>query len=101
MEKKTYYVSVQASSVLPEQGDAAYEFEIEATDEEISVLQEVFDDKYFSENGTIGRAMTPWKPYHEDQDNDEYDGYLKDAYGIIYRLGTPETRSHIEQMGIL
>lgn len=101
MEKKTYYVSVQASSVLPEQGDAAYEFEIEATEEEVSVLEEVFDDKYFSENDTIRRAMTPWKLYHKDEENDQYDGHLKDAYQIIHRLGTPETRSFIEQMGIL
>ncbi len=43
MERNKYYVSVQSRSIMSNQGDAAYELEIEATDEEIKQLQELFE----------------------------------------------------------
>jgi hypothetical protein len=101
MEKTKYYVSVQAQSILSEQGAAAYELVILATDREVAQLQELFDNEEEAENATFFRGMAPGIPYHIDNENDVYDYYLIEIYKKIYELGTPETRSHIEGMNIL
>jgi hypothetical protein len=101
MEKTKYYVSVQAQSILSEQGAAAYELVILATDREVTQLQELFDNEEVAENATFFRGMAPGIPYHIDNENDVYDYYLIEIYKKIYELGTPETRSHIEGMHIL
>ncbi len=101
MEKKTYYVSVQANSVLEEQGAAAFEFEIEATPEEVAELSELFEQKLGVEDANFWRAHTPYLQYHDDQENDEYDYFLREIYRMLHKLGTKETREHIERMGVL
>jgi hypothetical protein len=45
--------------------------------------------------------MTPAIPYHQDVQNDAYDASLRQVYRLIHELGTPETRAHIESMGVL
>ncbi len=99
--KKTYYVSVQAQTILEEQGAAAYEFEIEATENDVSRLIELFEDQMEYEHETAERAVVPAIPYHKDTENDRYDATLKEIYRAIYDLGTPDTRSHIKSMGVL
>lgn len=101
MEKIKYYVSVQAKSILSEQGAAAYELEILATEREVAQLQELFDYEEEAENATFFRGMAPGVPYHVDDENDAYDDSLVEIYKKIYELGTVETRSHIEGMNIL
>lgn len=101
MPKKRYYVSVQSDAILENQGDAAYEFEIDADEEEISRLQELFDGKQQADNYAFGRAHIPFLEYHHDRENDVHDFYLKEVYGLIHELGTPETKRHIESMGVL
>lgn len=100
-QKKRYYVSVQAETVLPHQGDAAYEFEIDATDEDIFKLQELFEDKSDSNDGTFLRAHAPVIPYHHDKENDAYDHSMTEIYQMLYDLGTESTRQHIAEMGVL
>jgi hypothetical protein len=39
VEKKKYYISVGPGEVMENQGDAAFEFEIEATEEDVDRLQ--------------------------------------------------------------
>jgi deferrochelatase/peroxidase EfeB len=101
MEKTKYYVSVQARSILADQGAAAYELEILASDREVEQLQELFNTEIKEEDDTFVRAMTPGIPYHIDDDNDVYDYYLIEIYKKIYELGTVETQSHIKNMNIL
>ncbi|MEX1028834.1 MAG: hypothetical protein WDZ91_02170 [Paenibacillaceae bacterium] len=101
MEKIKYYVSVQAHSILADQGAAAYELVILATDREVAQLQELFDNEGNTEDATFVRGMTPGIPYHMDDVNDTYDYYMIEIYKKIYELGTTETRSHIESMNIL
>lgn len=100
-DKKTYYISVQAQTMLEEQGAAAYEFEIRATEQDVARLAELFEDQMENEHETAERAVIPGIPYHQDAENDAYDATLKDIYHAIYELGTPETRRHIDSMGIL
>lgn len=100
MDRKTYYVSVQAGTVLEDQGAAAYEFEIQATEKEKNRLQEIIGYKEMVEKGTFFRSHVPAIQYHVDNENDDYDYYLTAIYKLIHALGTPETRRTIEQMGI-
>ncbi len=101
MEKKKYYVSVQAESILEDQAAAAYELEIEATEKEVSQLQELFDKKGTEDNYSYLRAHLPTFSYHQDKENDAFDYYLKEIYQKLYDLGTEETKRHIEGMGVL
>lgn len=101
MDKKRYYVSVQANTVLEQQGDAAYEFEIDATDKELMKLQELFENKEDVEDETFLRAPIPAFPYHQDGENDAYDENIRSVYRLLHQLGTAETKQHIDQMGIL
>lgn len=96
-----YYVSVQAGTILEKEGEAAFEFEIEATDADIDRLVGLFEDKLESEHATSIRGMVPAIPYHDDQENDSYDHSLMEIYKEIHRLGTAVTKKHIESMGIL
>jgi hypothetical protein len=101
MDKKTYYVSVQAGTVLEDMEAAPFEFVIEATPKELDKLQVLFEEKDEADDDTFTRGMTPAIPYHQDVQNDAYDASLKRVYRYIYELGTPETRKHIESMGVL
>ena len=100
-EKKSYYVSVQANSVLLDQGAAAYEFEIVADEQEAAELMDLFEAKMEADDSTYIRAHLPGYPVHIDDDNDAYDHFLLGAYRKIYELGTPETRAQIERMNVL
>ncbi|WP_248928683.1 hypothetical protein [Paenibacillus hamazuiensis] len=101
MEKKTYYVSVQAGTVLDDKQAASFEFEILATPEEVDKLAEMFDDTTNVDNHSFWRAHNPTIPYHDDAENDGYDDGLRQIYETIYELGTPETKRHIEDMHLL
>lgn len=98
MDKKKYYVSVQSKSLLENQGDDAYELEIEATDEEASMLRRLLEGLDETEHATFFRGMTPGLPYHWDRENDAYDAALRQIYRTIHALGTPETKTHMASM---
>ena len=98
MTKSKYYVSVQSKSLLREQGSAAYEWEIEATDEEAEALAQLLERLDESEHATFLRGMTPGVPFHWDRENDSYDGKLLQIFNTIRSLGTPETKSRIMEM---
>jgi hypothetical protein len=101
MEKKPYYVSVQAGTVLDNIEDAAFEFEILATPEDVDRLGEMFEATMEADHDAFWRAHTPAMPTHHDDENDAYDESLKMIYSTIYELGTPETKQHIESMHVL
>lgn len=101
MEQREYYVSVQAKTIMDNIGDAAYEFIILASPEDIDVLVELFENQEDIDEQTFLRTPLPSIPYHHDDLNDEYDAGLKEVYTKIHALGTLETKKHIESMGIL
>ena len=100
-DKRTYYISVQSDSILKNKEDAAFEFEIQATEQQISRLQELFDSKSEADNYGFGRAHVPFLEYSHDKTNDAYDYYLAESYRMIHELGTPETKRMIESMNVL
>lgn len=99
MGKKTYYVSVQAGTVLENEEDAAYEFEIVATEQEVENLMEQFGMLSDADNSTSLRAHMPGVPYHQDNEHDDYDRTLTEVYRTLYELGTEETKRTIARMG--
>ncbi|TRY25982.1 hypothetical protein FOI68_09605 [Brevibacillus sp. LEMMJ03] len=101
MEKKRYYVSVQAGTILENQGDASYELEIEASEVEVEELRSLFDQRWTNDFDSYLRAHIVAIPYHEDKENDLHDEHLRDIYATLYRLGTEETRRHIQSMGLV
>ncbi len=101
MDKRTYYVSVQAESVMEQQSDSAYEFEILASEEDVASLQGMFEALDDLDRESALRSHIPYVQYHDDAENDRYDDQLKAIYRKIHELGTPETKKHIESMGIL
>lgn len=101
MEKRRYYISVHAKSILENQGEAAYELEMDATPEEAQKLKVLFDELEDFDTATYFRAHIPAIPYHHDSENDGYDYSLKEIYNLIYHLGTEETKAQILSMNIL
>ncbi len=101
MEKKRYYISVQARTIMENQGDAAYELEIDATDEDIAKLIELFEAEEDADTASFNRAYTPAVQYHHDEENDEYDRNLVQVYRTLHQLGTPETKEFIASMNLL
>ncbi|WP_228100958.1 hypothetical protein [Paenibacillus donghaensis] len=99
--KKRYYVSVQSRTIMEQQGDAAYELEIEATPDEVSQLRALFDSMYHFDMETYFRMHYPGIPEHYDNDNNLYERDLKNIYRLLHELGTGETKEHIASMNVL
>ncbi|WP_183185664.1 hydrolase [Anoxybacteroides voinovskiense] len=78
-----------------------WDFQIEATDEEIIQLREYFDQNYSTDIQNFFRAHVPYIQYHYDRENDAYDETLKKIYQLIYQLGNEEAKQHIRSMGVI
>jgi hypothetical protein len=104
MEKNKYWVNVRDQEIVPQGETVNYEFEIEATDEEVTELRERLDQLVEVDTKLLNRAKTPYEPLPEhDQEikNAPYDERLLDVYRLIHQLGVPKTRIHIEEMNIM
>ncbi|SDO30038.1 hypothetical protein SAMN04487897_111115 [Paenibacillus sp. yr247] len=101
MDKKTYYVNVGTGEVLENKEALNFEFEISATDEEIDKLQELFEETDNSSQGSYESSWLPWKVYYSNEPNQEYDYYLTEVYRTLHKLGSEQTKRHIESMNIL
>ncbi|MCZ8517982.1 MULTISPECIES: hypothetical protein [Paenibacillus] len=102
MDKKTFYITVGSGEILePSNTIGNFDFEIEATEEEIDQLTDLFEDQELAGEDTAIRAHIPYRLYHNDKENDAYDANLQEIYRMLHKLGTQETRQHIESMNIL
>ncbi|PUA39256.1 hypothetical protein C8Z91_10125 [Paenibacillus elgii] len=106
MLKKSYYVSVGTGTVedaqtLADLGNYSYEYAVEATDQEIRELRRLMGSYEAETEKTFARAGVPYKSADHDEATDEYNSQVRELYTMIYRLGTPETRGHIEKMRII
>jgi len=98
MKKSTYYVSIQSKSLSRDQGQAAYEWEIEASDAEAAELGQLLTLLEEKEHATFFRGMTPGVPYHMDRENDDYDGTLRQILDRIQALGTSDTKEQMAEV---
>ncbi|MFD0710851.1 hypothetical protein [Paenibacillus sp. GCM10027626] len=101
MDRQKYYVSVQAKTIMAQQGDAAYEFEIMANQEELNRLNALFRRMMDFDGDAYILTHLPGIPYHNDEPNDGFDYYLREIYNTLYELGTEETKDHIAEMNML
>jgi hypothetical protein len=99
--RKTYYIDVASGEISQSQTASAWNFQIQANDEEITMLREEFDCNHSSGVENFLRAHVPYLEYHHDRQNDEQDESLKRIYALIHQLGDEEVKKHIEGMGIL
>ncbi|MED1203103.1 hydrolase [Heyndrickxia acidicola] len=100
-EKKVYFIEIASGEISRRSTDSPWNFQIEATDDEITQLREVFQQNYEAEWEGFFRAHVPFIEYHYDRVNDVYDQNMMKAYSMIYNLGNLEAKKHIENMGIL
>ncbi len=98
--KKTYYVGIADGMIARRKTDSPWDFTIEANDEEIIKLRELFDWRNDQDGQSFTRAQMPALPYHFDRENDAVDLTLKNIYALIYHLGDEEAKQHIEQIGM-
>ncbi|NRD76233.1 hydrolase [Bacillus sp. BRMEA1] len=100
-QKKTYYIDVGTGHITKSATDSTWSFKIQATDEEITDLRELFDQNYSTEWQNFIRSHVPFLEYHYDKENDAYDRTIQQVYGMLYKLGDEEAKRHIESMNIL
>jgi hypothetical protein len=104
MDKNKYWVSVGDQEIVHEGETFNHEFEIEATDREITELRGQLDDLVKADTELLSRASTPYEPLPEPNQevkNVSYDDQLKTVYRLIHQLGVPETKTHIEEMHVI
>ncbi|WP_078433490.1 hydrolase [Metabacillus halosaccharovorans] len=99
--KKTYYITVGSGQISQLSTVSAWDFKIEATDEEIVQLREYFDQVYSADFQGFLRSHTPYVQYHYDRENDAIDETHKKVYRMIYELGDEEAREHIRSQQLM
>jgi hypothetical protein len=100
-QKKTYYIDVGIGQISQSATSSTWSYKIQANDEEITQLRELFDQNYSTEWKNFFRAHVPYLEYHYDRENDAYDSTIQQVYGMLYKLGDDEAKNHIESMNIL
>lgn len=100
-EKNTYYISIGTGEIMRTATDSPWQFKIEATDNEVMELRQIFDSNYDNSIADFLRAHIPYREYHIDPTNDRYDQNLLRIYQMVHQLGDEEARNHVESMGIL
>ncbi|MFC4404798.1 hydrolase [Gracilibacillus xinjiangensis] len=100
MEKKKYYVNIGTQEISQIPYGANTEFVIEATDEEIFLLREKFNEIHDADMSAFVRAHIPYMPYHNDPQNDKYDSGMKGVYQMIYNLADSETKKAMDEENI-
>ncbi|WP_181349497.1 hydrolase [Thalassobacillus sp. CUG 92003] len=101
MEKKKYFVNIGTREISVNHDANNDDFIIYANDEEIVLLREVFDEVYNADMRSFFRSHTPFKPYHQDADNDEFDEGMNTVFQKLYEYGDDMTRENIRSMDVL
>jgi hypothetical protein len=101
MGRKTYYISLAEGSISQVSTASSWDYQIQATDDEITHLREIFDQNYSSDWQGFWRAHIPYVQYHFDKTNDAYDNGLQQAFKMIYELGDEATKAHIKNQGLM
>lgn len=97
-EKNTYYISIANGEIMRQPTVSPWNFKIYATDAEITNLRELFDANYSVEWVNFFRAHIPYREYHNDPENDQYDEHMSKIYETIYELGDEEAKRHVREM---
>jgi hypothetical protein len=101
MDKKTYYVTVQSGEIMDDPTAFNYDFVIEANEDELDQLVELFEDTADAELDTYTHSFALSLSTYYNEENTAYDNNLREVYKKLYELGSTETKQHIETMNIL
>jgi hypothetical protein len=100
--RKRFYVSVQAGQILADPEAASYELAINANDEEVARLRELFEELSSMDEAEVWHfARMPYETNHDESLNGSSDEIINRIYRLLYECGTHETKRQIETMEIL
>jgi hypothetical protein len=99
--KKTYYITLSSGEISQLRSASSWNYQIEATEEEITQLREYFDQLYSSDTQGFLRAHVPYVEYHHDPTNDASDNTMQKVFKMIYELGDEQAREHIQSEGLI
>ncbi len=92
LERKTYYVTMQAGTTVAEirdeKGSSTYDFEIEVTDVEVGMMRDLFNNCIHGDFMMWMHGHTLWSDM-PDRDNDEYDDNLREIYRLAKKRAMP------------
>jgi hypothetical protein len=98
----TYFIDISSGDIVPHAEEAkSVSYQIQATPEEVNHLKTLLEKNYNDEMSTFTRAHIPFREYHKDPENAQYDHSMKEVYEMIFKLGTEETRKNIKEIGVL
>lgn len=107
MKKQKYYVnlhqlSMDAISPVKIPDPALIQYEIEATPEELQQMEFVLEETQ-SHDMELRNLFTlrHFDDNLADEDRNEFQSGLNKVFEMIYKLGTPETKRQIEEIGLL
>lgn len=101
MEKRKFYVSVNSGEIVEDPTITPWQFEIEATKEEVDKLRDLFDQASSQNMDRFYRLPHPFKGGEVDHELTNYDKTLQEVYRMIYDLGNQEAKDHIEQTDVI
>jgi len=101
MEKKTYYINLGSMEISPLKYGNNEELVIYATENEAKELRGKMEKMDDANLRSFFRAHVPFRPYHNDEQNDDYDNGMTEALQMVYDLGSEETRRYITETGVL
>ena len=99
--KKMYYINITSGEISQSRFDSPWNFQVEATPDEIQTLRQYFDQNEAGDFPNFLRAHIPVREYQHDEVNDRQDEAFQQIYGFIYQHGNEDTKQLIESMGIL
>ncbi|GFN33682.1 hypothetical protein [Paenibacillus xylaniclasticus] len=95
-ERRLFYVSVASGQVLEDPEAAAYELVIEANDDEVNKLKELFGEySSMDEAEAFHFVRHPYETDDERALNGGTDAIIHQIYDMLYDLGTDETKQFL------
>ncbi|HET7628542.1 MAG TPA: hydrolase [Bacillales bacterium] len=100
MEQRPYYIKIETGEIHSDPTISEWEFQIEATEDDVEQLRRLMEKIDNDSFHTFWRAHVPY-PYHQDEENHQYEDTLARIYRMIYDHGDEKAKAFIESIGIL
>lgn len=99
-ERKHYFVTIDTEDIRETSVPDGIEYEVLATQDEISEIRELFNEKEKDSKNAVKYLAKPFNECGADDERRKYDDHLVTIYQRIYELGTEETKANIRELGI-
>ncbi len=101
MEKKTYYVGVASGQITQQPDTTPWEYEIQASDEEIARLRDLFERANRQNFDIAYVVLHPIEGPKEEHDFKNYDHTLQEIYRMVRELGNEDAKAHIDSIDVI